>query len=265
MKLRIILPIVLTIMTIFILSCFYMVDPGETALHLRAGTFIAQISEPGCYFQFPFIDSIITINNRIQKVTIETQAMSKDLQRVSVGIAINYRICDPLLLYRKVGLSYEETIINPLAQEAIKAVMAKYSAEDLIVFRHEVKDKIYIDLNTKLTNSYIALSDLNFIHSDFSKDFNEIVEEKQIAEQTAKRAKNITESIREEALQSRLKSDAEAYAIKVMADAEAYSIKAKRESVTKDIVMLKAIEKWNGTVPRVITGQNGILNFKDIL
>ena len=246
------------------LGSFYLLEPGYTALHLRAGTFIASTSEPGCYFKIPFIDSIITVNNRIQRVTIETDAMSKDLQRVSVGVAINYRICDALLLFKKVGTGYEEVIIKPLAQEAIKAAMAKYSAEDLIVFRHEVKDKIYIDLYSKLANSFIALTDLNFIHSDFSKDFNEIVEEKQIAEQTAKRAKNITERIREEAAQARLKSDAEAYAIKVMADAEAYSIKAKRESVTKDIVMLKAIEKWNGTVPSVITSGKTLFNIKDI-
>ena len=46
----------------------------------------------------PVIDSVIYINNRICKSVIETTALSKDLQFVSIGVAINYRISNAIAL-----------------------------------------------------------------------------------------------------------------------------------------------------------------------
>ena len=66
------------------------------------------------------------------------------------------------------------------------------------------------------------------------------VERKQVAEQDSRTAKNMTEKIKEEAIQ-----------IKTMAEAESYSLKIKRESLTPELIELKKIEKWNGVLPQV--------------
>lgn len=241
-------------------SAFYIVNPGETALHLRLGQVIAAHEASGCYLKAPLIDSIIFINNRICKSVIETTALSKDLQSVSIGVAINYKIENAVALYQTVGANFEQVIIDPFAQESIKAVVAKYTAEDLIQYRHDAKDKVFHELRDRLLPMHINLVDFNFVHSDFSPDFIKAVEEKQIAEQSAKTARNLTEKVKEEALQTKSKADAEAYALKI-----------KKESVTAELIalkkaeaLIKAIEKWDGQLPRVSGGSTPFINFSEI-
>lgn len=226
---------------------YYVLEPGYTALHMRLGAFKTAQMEAGAYFKLPLIDSVILIDNRIQKSVIETNALSKDLQQVAIGIAINYRISDAIALYKTVGVNFEQVIINPFAQESVKAVCAKFTAEDLIQYRHEAKEKVFGELKERLASLNIALIDFNFIHSDFSSEFIHAVEQKQIAIQSAITAKNLTQRVNEEVLQT-----------KARAEAEAYGLKIKRESVTPDLIelkkieaSLKAIEKWDGKLPQV--------------
>lgn len=251
---------ILAVLGLLGFGSYYIVDPGYTALHLRLGRFVEAQEISGCYFKIPLIDNIIYINNRINKIVIETTALSKDLQFVSIGVAINYRISSAIKLYQTVGTDFEEIIIDPFAQESIKAVMAKYTAEDLIQYRHDAKDKVCLELSERLAPLHIVLIDFNFVHSDFSPEFIRAVEEKQIAEQSSKTAHNLTEKVREEALQIRTKAEAEAYALKI-----------KKDSVTPELIALKkaealirAIEKWDGKLPRVSGGSTPLLNLSDI-
>ncbi|MGB8467948.1 MAG: prohibitin family protein [Candidatus Babeliales bacterium] len=251
--------VMLAILMIAPLS-FYIVNPGYTALHLRLGEVIKVQKQTGAYLKIPVIDQIAYIDNRILKSEEETTALTKDLQHVSIGIAINYTIEDAFKLYESVGTHFEEIIIDPLSQECIKAVVAKFTAEDLIQYRHTAKDMVFNDLRDRLALMHIKLIDFNFVHSDFSRDFMHAVEEKQIAEQSAKTAKNLTEKVKEEMIQAKSKADAEAYGLKV-----------KKESVTQELIALKkaealirAIEKWDGHLPRVAGGNTPFLSMNDI-
>jgi len=235
---------------VLIPSCFYTINPGYTAIQLRLGKVIGTHNISGFYFKMPFIDSVIKINTQINKAAIETTGMSRDLQTVSVGMVVNYRIRDVLKLYQEIGTNFERVIIDPFTQESVKAVIAKFTAEDLIQSRHEAKDKVVQELQDRLAPRYLELVDFNFIHLDFSPDFIKAVEDKQIAEQSAKTSKNLTAKVQEEALQSRTRAEAEAFALTV-----------KKEAVTKELIalqqveiQLKAIEKWNGVLPRVNGG-----------
>ncbi|MFZ5953853.1 MAG: prohibitin family protein [Candidatus Dependentiae bacterium] len=246
----------LAFMLIGLPSMFYIVEPGYTALHLRLGQIISAHEASGWYVKAPIIDSVIYINNRICKSVIETTALSKDLQTVSIGVAINYKINNAVALYQTVGTNFEQVIIDPFAQESIKAVVAKYTAEDLIQYRHDAKEKVSSELKERLLPLNITLIDFNFVHSDFSPDFIKAVEEKQIAEQSAKTARNLTEKVKEEALQTKSKAEAEAYALKV-----------KKEAVTQELIelkkaeaLVKAIEKWDGKLPQVAGGNTPFIN-----
>ena len=231
---------------------FYTVEPGFTAIHVRLGKILSQKKESGYYFKIPGIDSIASFDLRIRKAfpDIETKAMSKDLQPVSVGMVVNYKIDDALKLYQEIGSQFEKIIIDPFTQESVKAVIAKFTAEDLIQRRHEAKELVIAELAARLKSRFILLVDFNFTHLDFSYEFIKAVEDKQIAEQRAKQAKNLTEKVREEALQTRMR-----------AEAEAFSLNAKKAAVTQELIRLqeieaqvKAIEKWNGVLPNVTGG-----------
>jgi len=232
--------ITISLLAIMLYLSYYVVDPGYTALHLRMGRIVRASPESGIYFKAPFIDSVILINNRICKAEISTTALSKDLQTVSADVAINYRINDAIKLYKTVGTQFEAVILNPYSQESIKAIVARFTAEDLIRIRNQAKDEVFHELKDRLDPVFIELIDFNFVHLDFTPQFIHAVEEKQIAEQTAKTAHNLTEKIREESLQTKTRADAEAYAMNV-----------KKSCTTPEIIALKKIEKWNGKLPRV--------------
>lgn len=242
-------------------TAFYTVHPGHTAIQLRLGRVMGIQNVSGFYFKIPFIDSIVTINTQINKAAIETTGMSRDLQTVSVGMVINYKIDNVLKLYQEIGTNFEHVIIDPFTQESVKAVIAKFTAEDLIQSRHEAKEKVIQELRDRLAPRHLQLVDFNFIHLDFSPDFIKAVEDKQIAEQSAKTAKNLTAKVQEEALQSRTRAEAEAFALRV-----------KKEAVTKELILLqqveiqlKAIEKWNGVLPRVNGGAMPFLSLESEL
>jgi prohibitin 2 len=253
------------IIAILIITAFgmtqslFIVNPGFAAIQLRMGQIIRTVEESGMYLKIPGMDNVVYIDKRINKTNIETPAMSRDLQSVQIGMVINYRVQDALKIYQNVGTNFDRIIIEPFAHESVKAVVAKFTAEDLIQYRHDAKDKVVGELRQRLGLQHIMLVDFNFIHLDFSKDFIHAVEEKQIAEQSAKTAKNLTEKIKEEALQIRTRADAESYAFHV-----------KKEAVNDNLIKLKqieaqlsAIEKWDGVLPRMTGNTVPMISFSE--
>lgn len=231
--------LILVIALIIFGSPYYVVEPGETAIRIRFGSIIDAQKESGLYSKVPFVDDIVHMNNRI--CMFEVQALgglSKDLQIINSTFVINYKIEDAIALYKSVGTDFENVIILPFARESIKSGLSKYTAEHLVQFRDETKEYIYDDLLAKLKPFNITLIEVNFVAAQFSVEFMHAVERKQIADQDSKTSKNLTEQVKEEALQK-----------KISADAEAYSLRIKRENLTDNMIELKKIEKWDGKLP----------------
>lgn len=241
----------IVIVLILASQSYYIINPGEVGIHLRLGKLISEDRASGLYFKFPGIDSVAKINVQIQKCNIETEALSKDLQSVAIGIALNYKIEDAISLYREVGTDFESIIVNPLAQESIKAIVACYTAEELIQQRHTAKDQVLQDIKERLIPRYIKLIDFNFIHIDFHKEFMKAVEDKQIAQQAAMTEKNLTEKVKQKIIQQ-----------KSLADAEAYSLSVIRQSITPEIIELKKIEKWDGSLPKYVGSGTPLISIK---
>src|SRR6266568_2155833 len=155
-------------------------------------------------------------------------------------------------IYQDIGLEYEKRIIDPAVQEIVKAVTAKFTAEELITKRQFVKDEIKTALHERLTASHISLDELNITDFQFSKGFNEAIESKQTAEQLALKAQRDLERVKIEGQQKI-----------VQAKAEAESQRIQKETISPIILQLRAIEKWDGKFPQVIGG-SGALPFINI-
>jgi hypothetical protein len=50
---------------------------------------------------------------------------------------------------------------------------------------------------------------------------------------------------------------------KLTADAEAYAQQVKKQSATKELAQLKAIEKWDGVLPKYVTGSIPFITVKE--
>lgn len=228
------------------LSSFFVVDPGQVAVKLRLGKVVDSYGE-GMHWKTPFIENVKKFSIRIKKDIIKTEAFSKDLQTVKVGLAVNHRIQPDTVvaIYRNLGEYYVDTVLAPTTEEWIKAIIAKYSAENLIANRIEVAKEIDAVLKEKMKEKQVIVSDIAIVDFDFTPQFLKAVEEKQIAEQEAKKATNLVEKVKKDAEQQILK-----------AKAEAESLKLQKQVVTPELIklrqveaQLKAIEKWDGRMP----------------
>lgn len=225
---------------------YFLVNPGEVALKIRMGKVVDSYDE-GFYLKIPFIDAVKKFSIRIKRSDIKTEAFSKDLQTVNIDVVVNHRIekNTVMSIFRNLGIDYERTIIEPIVQEEIKAVIAKFSAEALIANRMDVTKEISNVVKARLLEKQIIITDISVTNFDFTSEFLKSVEDKQIAEQNAKKALKDVERIRNESQQEIIKARAQAKALELQRNAVSPNL-IKLRSVE---AQLKAIEKWDGRLP----------------
>ncbi len=234
---------------------FETVGAGERGVVFsKFGGVQDMVLDEGLHFKVPFVEDIIPVDVKVQKSQTRAEASSKDLQTVSSIFAINYHI-DPSkvhVVYQDIGIDFKSRIIDPAVQEAVKAVTAQYSAEELITKRPQVRNDIKDMLRDRLSEFNIMLDQFSIVAFEFSPQFNAAIESKQTAEQNALKARRDLERIKVEAEQKVTQAQAEADAQKLQA-----------QTITPNILTLRAIEKWDGKMPAVVGG-DGAVPFIDI-
>ena len=228
------------------------VPVGYRGVKLRFGNTTGEIYQQGMNFRIPFIEQSKEIEIRTQKESVKAISASKDLQSVEAEVALNFSV-DPkkiVDLYQTVGEEFKERIIAPVLQEAIKAVTAKYTAEELITKRGQVSNDIRAMLTEKLSPRGIMAEDFNIVNFNFSDSFNEAIERKVTAEQNALASKNKLEQTKYEAEQRIATAKGEAEAIRIQSE-------AIQSQGGANYVQLQAIKQWNGVLPATfIPGQS---------
>jgi len=232
------------IVLLILFNAFQVVGPGERGIIFSqiSGVRAVTLGE-GLHFKIPFIDTIFTMDVRVQKVQSNASAASKDLQNISSVIAVNFHI-DPSRaqkVFQEIGRDFKDRVIDPAVQESVKAVTAYFTAEELITLRGDVKNKIQASLTERLVKFNIVVDEVSIVDFAFSEVFNRAIEEKQMAEQNALKAKRDLDRIKIEAEQR-----------VTQARAEADGQRLQRETLTPILLQLRAIEKWNGILPQVV-------------
>jgi len=236
---------------------FQIVRAGERGVvfNTLAGGVQSRLLKEGLQFKIPFVEDIIPVDVKVQKSETDAQAASKDLQIVRSRIALNYHV-DPErvnTVYQDIGIEFKSRIIDPQVQEAVKAVSAQYTAEELITKRPKVRDDIKEMLAQRLREFNIILDEFNIIDFAFSDEFNRAIEAKQTAEQNALKARRDLDRIKIEAEQTVTRAKAEA-------DAQ----RLQSVTITPILLQLRAIEKWNGVLPQVTGGATPFIDLKSM-
>ncbi len=231
------------IILIALFSSVGTIGAGERGVLLQFGAVQDKVIDEGLYFTIPFVQTVQKMDVKIQKDEVSASASSKDLQIVTSAIAINYNIVPEAAnrIWQEVGKNYNQRIIAPAIQEAVKAITAKFTAEELITKREIVKDEIKSNLMERLAKYDIAVVEINITSFDFSRAFNDAIEAKVTAEQLKLKSERDLERIRIEADQRVVEAEGKAKAIKT--EAEALNSNPK-------VVELRWIEKWNGETPQ---------------
>ncbi|MFM1652625.1 prohibitin family protein [Brevibacillus sp. B_LB10_24] len=235
-----------------------IIQAGHRGVVLQLGAVQPQVFDEGLHFKIPFAQTVIPMEVRVQKSESSQTSASRDLQTVATTIAVNHHLDANNVnkLYQEVGMDYTARIVDPAIAEALKAVTAQYTAEELISKRPEVSTKVKELLKEKLSAYHILLDEINIREFKFSEEFDRSIEAKQIAEQQALKSKLDLERIKIEKEQEITKAQAQAEALRL-----------QKQEVTPELIQLRQIEaqleairRWDGKLPNVTGGAMPFIN-----
>ncbi len=230
-------------------SCCSKIDSGEIGIQTLFGKPSGDLLSPGLNFINPF-SSVHKIDLKIRSTNIDSEAASSDLQMVHTSVTLNYRVQSENVLKLFTTVSKDEEyiekyIVNPAINESFKAVIAHFTAENLINKRDEVSKEVQKELSIKLNRTYLIVDSISITNFTFSKSFNDAIESKVTAQQQVLTAQN---NFQRQKIENDIKVS------KARAEAEALSL--QKTAVTEELLKLreventaKAIEKWNGVLP----------------
>jgi regulator of protease activity HflC (stomatin/prohibitin superfamily) len=232
-----------------------IVPAGHRGVMTTMGKPSEEVYGEGVHILIPHIQRLHLLDVRIRTNEGQGEAASKDLQAVQNKVIINYHL-DPRSApraFREIAQSTAEIaahIIDPARPEAVKAVTARFTAEELITRRTEVRDQIAVLLAEKMSRHGLVLDEFAIVNFSFSASFASAIEAKVGAEQQKLKADRDLQRIQVEA-QQRIAS----------ARAEAEGLRLQRMEVTPLLLDLRRVEnerlaiaKWNGQLPTTSVG-----------
>lgn len=235
-----------------------IVDAGNRGvlLHWNAVDLTAPPLDEGIHFVIPFQDDIVQLEVRTLKYDAETRSASKDLQTVETTVTVNYNPDKERvhILYKEIGLDYENRVIQPAIEETVKQVTANYNAEELITKRPLVKADIENAIRERLNQFNIVTTVISITDFEFSPLFASAIESKVEAEQKAKKAENDLIRIEVEArqLEAQAEGTAAANIAEAKGEAEAIAIINKALAENPNYFEWLKIQAWDGKLPLVV-------------
>ncbi|PHH69647.1 hypothetical protein CDD82_7622 [Ophiocordyceps australis] len=166
----------------------------------------------GTHFLIPWLQRSIQFDVRTKPRNIATTTGSKDLQMVSLTLRVLHRpmVKELPKIYQNLGVDYAERVLPSIGNEVLKAIVAQFDAAELITQREAVSQRIRNDLTLRAAEFNIALEDVSITHMTFGREFTKAVEQKQIAQQDAERARFIVERAEQERQANVIRAEGEA-------------------------------------------------------
>jgi regulator of protease activity HflC (stomatin/prohibitin superfamily) len=254
--------IVLIIIGVVASSSVKIVDAGNRGIltHWSAVDLTSPPLDEGIHFVIPFQDEVIQMEVRTLKYDTSTRSASKDLQTVQTTVTVNYH-SDPEkvhILYKEIGMNYENRVIQPAIDETVKQVSANYNAEELITKRPLVKADIENAIRERLEAFYVQTEVISITDFEFSPLFAKAIESKVEAEQKAQKAENDLIRIEVEARQLEAQAVGLAAANIAEANGEAEAISIINRALSSNPFYLEWLktQAWDGRLPLVV-GEGG--------
>jgi len=223
------------------LNSFVVINPGQAGVISILGKAREGSLLEGIHVKPPLVSKVDVYDVTVQKFEVPAESSTRDLQNLKASFAINFRL-DPsrvVEIRRTQGTldNLVSKIIAPQTQESFKIAAAQRTIEESITKRSELKQDFDAALSTRLEKYGIVVLDTSIIDLNFSKEFAKSVEDKQIAEQRARRAVYVAQEAAQAAQADINRAKGRAEAQRLLAE----TLKAQGG----DLVLQKeAIEAW---------------------
>ncbi|KAI9216504.1 band 7 family-domain-containing protein [Blastocladiella britannica] len=203
-------------------AAMFDVQGGQRALIFdRRNGIRDEVIGEGTHFLIPWVQRPHIYDIRTRPRNISTTTGSRDLQMVSLTLRVLFKPDVPVLakLHRLLGPEFEERVFASIGNEVLKAAVAQFDASELITQRELVSQRIRDELNLRAKDFHIILDDVSITHLEFGREFTIAVEQKQIAQQEAERAKYSVERAEQEKQAAVIRAEGNAQAAGVISQA----------------------------------------------
>lgn len=184
----------------------------------------------------------------------DNSAVSKDQQDIFARLAINYSIDAPnvLDLYRRVGPSWKETIIESRVPQVFKEVTSTFPTPRITEERVALREQTRMRLIEELEPYDIDVVDVFITNLGFSDLYSQAIEQKQKQVQDALQAEAKVKQVEAEAKQKVAEAEGEAKSNVARAKGEATANRLRQRSLTPQLLTLEAIQKLNPRVQYIV-------------
>lgn len=262
---KLLIPAILVgIVLLVVINSFVIINPGQAGVISVLGKARDGALLEGIHVKPPVVSAVDVYDITVQKFEVPAESSTKDLQDLSARFAINFRL-DPLQVVkirRRQGTleNVVSKIIAPQTQESFKIAASKRTVEEAITRRAELKQDFDEALDTRLKKYGIIVLDTSVVDLTFSPEFAKAVEDKQIAEQRARRAVFVAQEAEQQAQADVNRAKGKAEAQRLLAE----TLKAQGGEL---VLQKEAIEAWKqggAQMPKVLImgkGQKGSVPF----
>ena len=256
---------------ILVFSVLRIIPAGHVGVKVLFGQVDPQPLREGLNVVLNPLYDVVDMDVRVVKHTARYDAASKDLQAVHVEMVLNYRVMPDRApeVYRNIGPNFSSVIIDPAAQEVLKANTATHNAEEILLQRPQLKGDVQRDLTAWLAKYGIDMKEAALANIRFDPAYEKAVEAKQIEQQKAeqKRYELIQAQRQAEivAAEAKGKGDAAlaeargvADALRLKGDAEATYNARVAASLTPVLIQQQYLARWDGRLPQYSFGGNAV-------
>jgi regulator of protease activity HflC (stomatin/prohibitin superfamily) len=239
---------IIAIVVVSVAGCgIKVVDTGHRGIKTTFGKVVSASLDEGIYFYNPITSTIVEMDTRVQRQDGETDTYTRDVQQAAVKYTLNYRLQQNAahLMYRDIGRDWEQRLIPQVVLGTLKEVVGKWDAVDLIANRDKAANAAFESIRTNLGERNVEVSRFEITDIAYTREFENSVEQKVIAQQKAIEEQNRTKQIEEQARQKVLSAEAEAKSMQIRAQALEQNAK---------LVQWEAVQKWNGVLPQYMLG-----------
>jgi regulator of protease activity HflC (stomatin/prohibitin superfamily) len=266
--------IIFIVVLVVVLQSFVVVQAGNVRVLTQFGRTVGVTFQPGIHLKAPFIQN--TVNYSTRQVTYETSdfpessdanypdysvdTTSLDGQQIQVKYTIRFAIDGKQAewIYNNLGTMDQlvEKVVKTEARSLSRNIPKRYSAAQLYsagVF--DVMMEIGDTLRPVFERNGIIMDEFLLRKIDFTEQYFNVLEEKQIAEERIVVEQNILE-------QEKIKKEQ----VIIQAEAEAKEIEIKGEALKlyPEIIQLEFIQKLSPNISWGILPDSGVIPFLDL-
>lgn len=238
---------------IILFGCFTTIPANTVAIIYNPfkGGIQNEILNEGFKGKTPF-DKVYKISTEVQEFTFENMSVqTNDSQWINSIIQIQVRIDKEQAFeyFKKYGgknLGDIQNILSNTTQKQLEKITIQYNIMEVLgEKRDEITEKTLDGIKKELLKDGILVERIVLVDTDAGESIEQAIQKEASAKKEAETAKYQKE---------KAELEGEAKVIEAKKEKEANELKQK--SLTSEILIEKMIEKWNGTLPTTMLGQD---------